>query len=109
MPWHYYEWAALCRIVRPIRTPIVIDKATQTKTKPTTAKMRIKIDLLKQLITDVQVAIQNLKGILETFNQKIEYENVPLFCSHCRIQGHTREAPKLFMWITNIMSEVMKE
>ncbi|XP_009766744.1 uncharacterized protein [Nicotiana sylvestris] len=98
LPWHYYEWASLCRIVGPIGTAIVMDKATQTKTRPTTAKMRIEIDLLKPLITDVQVTIQNPEGIVETFNQKIEYETVPLFCSHCRIQGHIIEgcqkAPK---------------
>ncbi|OIT30842.1 hypothetical protein A4A49_27518 [Nicotiana attenuata] len=59
LPWHYYEWATLCRIVGPIGTPIVMDKATQTKTRPTTTKMRIEIDLLKPMITDVQVTIQN--------------------------------------------------
>ncbi|KAK6796279.1 hypothetical protein RDI58_003980 [Solanum bulbocastanum] len=59
LPWHYYEWAALCRIVEPIRTPIVMDKTTQSKMRPTTAKMRLKIDLMKPLITEIQVTIKS--------------------------------------------------
>ncbi|WMV09467.1 hypothetical protein MTR67_002852 [Solanum verrucosum] len=89
LPWHYYEWAALCRIVSPIGNPIIMDKATQSKTRPTMAKLKVKIDLLKPLVHEVAVVIKNPKGEIEKFDQKIEYETIPAFCAHCKIQGHT--------------------
>ncbi|KAH0776676.1 hypothetical protein KY290_008087 [Solanum tuberosum] len=88
LPWHYYEWAALCRIVSPIGNPIIMDKATLTKTRPTMAKLKVKIDLLKPLVHEVVVVIKNTKGEIENFYQKIEYETIPAFCAHYKIQGH---------------------
>ncbi|KAH0773970.1 hypothetical protein KY290_011107 [Solanum tuberosum] len=89
LPWHYYEWAALCRIVSPIGNPIIMDKATLTKTRPTMAKLKVEIDLMKPLVHEVAVVIKNPKGEIEKFYQKIEYETIPAFCAHCKIQGHT--------------------
>ncbi|KAH0764626.1 hypothetical protein KY285_000497 [Solanum tuberosum] len=92
--WYYYEWAALCRIVEPIGNPIVIDKATQSKTRPSTAKLRVEIDLLKPLLTNIQVVIKNFEGQVDTFNQKIEYKTLPTFCQFCRTQDHSQEKCK---------------
>ncbi|KAH0641879.1 hypothetical protein KY290_033493 [Solanum tuberosum] len=89
LPWHYYEWATLCRIVSPIGNPIIMDKATLTKTRPTMAKLKVEIDLMKPLVHEVDVVIKNPKGEIEKFYQKIEYETIPAFCAHCKIQGHT--------------------
>ncbi|KAK6791697.1 hypothetical protein RDI58_010778 [Solanum bulbocastanum] len=86
LPWHYYEWAALCRIVSSIGNPIIMDKATQSKTRPTMAKLKVEID---PLVHEVAVVIKNPKGEIEKFDQKIEYETIPAFCAHCKIQGHT--------------------
>ncbi|KAH0696288.1 hypothetical protein KY290_013639 [Solanum tuberosum] len=53
--------------------------------------MRVEIDLMKPLITEIQVTIKSSEGQIEAFNQKIEYQNIPEFCIHCKIQGHTKE------------------
>ncbi|KAK4337556.1 hypothetical protein RND71_042043 [Anisodus tanguticus] len=65
-----------------------MDKATSTKTRPSTAKLRVKIDLLKPLIDVVTVEVRNSRGEMETFTQIIKYETIPLYCLHCNIQGH---------------------
>lgn len=106
LPWHFYKWAALCRIVSPIGIPIVMDKATLSKTRPTTAKMRVEIDLTKTLVHEVAVEIRNSIWEMEVFIQKIEYETIPLFCFHCKIQGYFNENcrvlhPQLPHQITN--------
>lgn len=76
MSWDYYEWDALCTIVSPIGTPIIIDKATFLKTRPTTAKLRVEVDLAKPLLSEVFVEIRNLQGEMEVFEQKFEYETI---------------------------------
>ncbi|KAG5632072.1 hypothetical protein H5410_003789 [Solanum commersonii] len=40
--------------------------------------------------------IRNSTGEMEVFIQKIEYETIPLFCFHCKIQGHCNETCKVF-------------
>ncbi|KAH0696575.1 hypothetical protein KY285_013369 [Solanum tuberosum] len=72
LPWHFYEWAALCTFVSPIGTPIVMDKATLSKTRPTTVKVRVEIDLTETLVHEVTVEIRNSTGEIEVFIQKIE-------------------------------------
>lgn len=81
----------LCRIVSPIGTPIIMDKATLSKSRPTTAKLRVEIDLAKPLVSKVFVEIRNPQGKMEVFEQKIDYETIPAYCSHCKRQGHTNE------------------
>ncbi|XP_070040103.1 uncharacterized protein LOC142177333 [Nicotiana tabacum] len=89
LPWHYYEWDALCRIVGPIGNPLVMDKATTTKSRPTTTKMRVQIDLVKPMLSTVRVDVRNQQGKMEAFDQKIKYEAMPAYCSHCKVQGHS--------------------
>ncbi|KAG5599844.1 hypothetical protein H5410_031214 [Solanum commersonii] len=91
LKWHLYEWDAICRIVAPIGTPFLLDKATLAKTRPTTAKVRVEIDLTKPLINEVLLEITNVAGITEVINQRVEYETIPAFCSHCKLQGYQDE------------------
>ncbi|KAH0665247.1 hypothetical protein KY290_027517 [Solanum tuberosum] len=50
---------ALCRIVEPIGYPLTMDKATSTKSIPTTAKLRVELDLAKQGRKESQGQTQN--------------------------------------------------
>ncbi|KAH0702195.1 hypothetical protein KY285_016473 [Solanum tuberosum] len=83
LSWYFYEWDAICRIVEPIGTPLLLDKAIISKTRPTTAKVRVKIDLSKPQIKEVILEITNNDGMTEMINQRVEYETIPAFCSHC--------------------------
>lgn len=89
LSWHYYEWDALYRIVQPMGTPLFMDKATASKTRPTTTKLRVEIDLERPLLHEISVEIRNKEGQLEKFIPKIEYETIPVFFSHCKVQGHS--------------------
>lgn len=54
-PWHFYEWDAICRIVDPIgRIPLLMDEVTQTKTRPTIAKLNVEIVLSKPFISEIR-------------------------------------------------------
>ncbi|WMV43524.1 hypothetical protein MTR67_036909 [Solanum verrucosum] len=91
LPWHFYEWDAIQRICKSIGTPLIMDKATSSKTRPATAKVRIEVDLTRPLVYEVLVEIQNEEGKLEVITQKVEYETILAFCSHCKVQGHRDE------------------
>ncbi|WMV38372.1 hypothetical protein MTR67_031757 [Solanum verrucosum] len=80
LSWQFFEWDALCRIVNPIGYPLIMDKATSTNSRPTTAKLRVELDLAKPRIREVAVEIRNAEGGFERFTQKVEYEDLPEFC-----------------------------
>ncbi|KAH0697918.1 hypothetical protein KY290_015708 [Solanum tuberosum] len=48
-------------------------------------------DLTKPLIDEVILEITNRDGLTEMINQRIEYEIIPVFFSHCKMQGHRDE------------------
>ncbi|KAG5597029.1 hypothetical protein H5410_038261 [Solanum commersonii] len=87
--WHFFEWDALCRIMAHIGVPIISDKATFSKTRPTKAKIKVEIDITKPQISEIQIVIKNENGELESISQKVEYENVLDYCSNCKAQGHS--------------------
>lgn len=86
--WHFFEWDALCQIIAPIGVPIISDKATYSKSRPTTAKVKVEIDITRDMVTEIQIEVQNKDGSIEVINQRVEYENVPEYCFHCKAQGH---------------------
>ncbi|KAK6783052.1 hypothetical protein RDI58_020848 [Solanum bulbocastanum] len=103
LPWHFYEWDAIQRICKPIGTPLIMDKATSSKTRPATAKVKIEVDLTRPLVYEVLVEIRNEEGKMEVITQKVDYETIPAFCSHCKVQGHRDEKcrklhPELRAW-----------
>nr|XP_018631621.1 uncharacterized protein LOC108947774 [Nicotiana tomentosiformis] len=88
LPWHYYEWDALCRILEPVGILLIMDKATTSKTRPITTKVRVEINLTKPLVEEVLLEIINDEGSKNIVVQKIEYESIPAFCTHCKMRGH---------------------
>uniref|UniRef100_A0A1S4D1A7 DUF4283 domain-containing protein n=1 Tax=Nicotiana tabacum TaxID=4097 RepID=A0A1S4D1A7_TOBAC len=91
LPWHYHAWATTERILEPIGPLITLEKATVARTRPTTTKARVEIDLTKPRIKKIQVALIDNNDEFDTFNQIIEYESVPEFCYYCRKKGHSDE------------------
>ncbi|MCD9642156.1 hypothetical protein HAX54_028839 [Datura stramonium] len=63
-----------------IGTPIVIEKATLSKIRLTTAKLRVKINLTKPLIHEISVEIRNPIG-----NMEINEPGVPLIQKECEL------------------------
>lgn len=87
--WHYHNWEAMEQILEPIGTLISLDKATMARTRPTTAKAQVEIDLSKPRLNEVEVALIDGNGDIDMFIQQIEYESFPDFFFHCRVQGHS--------------------
>ncbi|XP_060182548.1 uncharacterized protein LOC132612262 [Lycium barbarum] len=89
------RWGAVVMIKRGKRkrgdvgTPLSMDMATENRTRPSMAKVRVEVDLNKPKIDSVWIGIEDEDCPLKGFTQKFEYENVPKFCRHCKLIGHT--------------------
>ncbi|XP_060195140.1 uncharacterized protein LOC132624363 [Lycium barbarum] len=88
LPFHLYSWHYIKRLVCSIGTPLTLDAATSGRTRPSMAKVRIELDLLKHRLDSIWVGLEDTNAPLRGFYQKIEYEGVPKYCKHCRKLGH---------------------
>ncbi|XP_060168984.1 uncharacterized protein LOC132599789 [Lycium barbarum] len=91
LPFHLHNWFYLKQIVAVAGTPLELDTVTKNMNRPSMAKVRIEIDFLKPLITNVWIGNEDEDSLLKGFSQKIEYESIPKYCNHCRKLGHNME------------------
>ncbi|XP_060211621.1 uncharacterized protein LOC132639155 [Lycium barbarum] len=89
LPFHLHTWNYVKQVVAPIGTPLTMDAATKNRTRPSMAKVRVEVNLTKTKLTSIFVGTEDENFPRKGFYQKIEYENVPKFCTHCRILGHS--------------------
>jgi len=62
---------------------LTIDEATQNKRFGLFARILIDVDLSEKLFENVVVEREG-----HALSIKVEYENLPSFCHHCRTIGH---------------------
>ncbi|XP_059289203.1 uncharacterized protein LOC132042694 [Lycium ferocissimum] len=89
LPIHCHSWHYVKQIVDTIGTPLSMDLATENRTRPSMAKVRVEIDLTRPKIDSVWIGVEDDDSPLKGFTQKIEYENVPKYCRHCKLLGHS--------------------
>ncbi|XP_009765415.1 uncharacterized protein [Nicotiana sylvestris] len=89
LPFHCHTWYYIKQILSPIGIPLTMDMATNNKTRPSMAKVRIEVDLTKPKLNSVWVGQEYETSPLKGFTQKLEYENVPKYYRHCRLLGHS--------------------
>ncbi|KAM3398332.1 hypothetical protein P3S68_001847 [Capsicum galapagoense] len=88
LPFNMHNWHYVKQILSSVGTPLALDVATASKTRPSMAKVRVEIDLLKPRIESVWVGKEDENSPLKGFTQKLEYEAIPKYCKHCKKLGH---------------------
>ncbi|PHU15174.1 hypothetical protein BC332_16379 [Capsicum chinense] len=88
LPFHMHTWQYIKQIVSSVGTPLEIDQATRSRTRPNMAKVRVEIDLLKPQLESVYVGLIHENSPETSFMQKLEYEGIPKYCKNCRKLGH---------------------
>lgn len=69
LPMNCHKWEYIKQILGPVGTPLSLDTATRGMTRPSMAKVRVEIDLLKLQLDQVWVGLEDenagLKGLLK--------------------------------------------
>lgn len=69
--------------------PIVIDKATQERTRPSTARIRAILDLLDKHPKRIKLNyLDEATGKIIEHYQECVIDNAPAYCTFCKHQGH---------------------
>lgn len=82
---HFFNKSALFSIATTMVKPLKIDGATANFTRPSIARVCIKVDMLKPLPQWIWIGI----APFYIFWQAVLYEDVPTYCTHCSKFGHS--------------------
>ncbi|KAL2251518.1 UNVERIFIED_CONTAM: hypothetical protein Sindi_2274100 [Sesamum indicum] len=83
LPAHPFRKKVLFTVASMIGTPLQIDDATLNESNLAKIRACIKLDLLKPRLEEFKIQICG-----ETIVQRIEYEQIPHYCSLCKHVGH---------------------
>ncbi|KAH0749274.1 hypothetical protein KY290_028506 [Solanum tuberosum] len=89
------SWLSMASVVG---RPIAIDKATQDKTRPSTTRVKVILDLMDKLPKRMHLQYLDEKtGKIQEVYQEFVYDNLPLYCNHCKHQGHDENGCRLIL------------
>ncbi|KAH0669054.1 hypothetical protein KY289_023547 [Solanum tuberosum] len=98
LPPDLFARSSLLSIATAAGKPIAVDKETQDRTTPSTARVKIILDLLDKHPNHVRLQFQEKESgkIIEHY-QRIVYDNLPLYCTHSKHQGHEENQCRLLL------------
>ncbi|PIN20409.1 hypothetical protein CDL12_06879 [Handroanthus impetiginosus] len=83
LPVQFFYENALFSIASMIGSTLQVDDATANFSRPSLARICIDINLEQPLDNEVALGFNSLLWV-----QKIEYERIPKYCTHCKHIGH---------------------
>ncbi|KAG5614532.1 hypothetical protein H5410_014356 [Solanum commersonii] len=87
---------SLLSIASTIGKPIAIDKATQIKSRPSMARVKVILDLMEKLPNRIRLQfVDGKSGKLIEVTQEIVYDDLPLYCNYYKHQGHDEDSCRL--------------
>ncbi|KAK4363838.1 hypothetical protein RND71_015196 [Anisodus tanguticus] len=86
-PPHFHGESSLFSMAASVGKPISIDSATRNKTRPSSARVKVEVDLLKVHPKSVLIQVGEGAEITST-QQRIRYDFLPKYCTNCKLQGH---------------------
>ncbi|KAK6145440.1 hypothetical protein DH2020_022260 [Rehmannia glutinosa] len=86
LPIHLFDHNALFSIGLIIGKPLQVDSLTAARSRLSMARVCVELDLLKERIDEIILEFDDA-----THAQKIIYERIPDYCTHCKHIGHSIE------------------
>nr|XP_009779392.1 PREDICTED: uncharacterized protein LOC104228608 [Nicotiana sylvestris] len=89
LPANFFAKRSLMSIASAVGKPLAVDKAMQDRTRPSTARVKVVLDLLDKHPKRIKIHImdKNSGKVVEHY-QEIVYDNLPKYCTYCKHQGH---------------------
>ncbi|XP_059284937.1 uncharacterized protein LOC132038265 [Lycium ferocissimum] len=88
LPPNFFAKEAVFSMATSVGKPLTVDLATANKTRPSCAKVKVEVDLLATLPKRINIAEEDESGIIKSKWVRINYDYLPKYCKHCKLQGH---------------------
>lgn len=89
LPPELFARRALMSIAAAVGKPISIDKATQLRSRPSTVRVKVILNILDKHPEQIRLKyVDGGTGKIVEQLQQVTYDNLPLYCNQCKHQGH---------------------
>lgn len=89
LPPNFFAKRSLLSIASAVGKSLAVDKATQDRTRPSAARVKVIIDLLDKHPKKIKLLIvDRISGKSIVHYQEVVYDNLPTYCTFCKHQGH---------------------
>ncbi|XP_070012939.1 uncharacterized protein [Nicotiana sylvestris] len=96
LPPNFFAKKSLLSIASDVGKPLTVDKATQDRTRPSVARVKVLLDLLDKHPKRVKLYIVDKStGKFVEHYQEVVYDNLPKFCTFCKHQGYKERICRL--------------
>ncbi|KAK4355058.1 hypothetical protein RND71_024029 [Anisodus tanguticus] len=84
---NFYNEPHLFSFAAAVGKPLAIDVATKNKSRPSCARVKVEIDLLKEHPSKFQIRVGGGEKATSKW-YPYRYDFLPKYCTHCKLQGH---------------------
>lgn len=91
LPPNFFGEDAIFSLAAAVDKPLQVDLATKNQSRPSCARVKVEMDLLKEFPRRIKVCVKNGENpVLEKWF-RIRYDYLPKYCKTCMIQGHSED------------------
>jgi len=88
LPPNFFGEEAFFFLAAEVGKPLQVDLATQNKTRPSCARVKVEVDLLGDFPKRINLGMRMKTGEVKEKWITIKYDYVPKYCKNCKLQGH---------------------
>ncbi|KAL0928089.1 hypothetical protein M5K25_002329 [Dendrobium thyrsiflorum] len=81
---HFFNHQVLFALASIFGRPLQTDQATSAISHPSVARVLVELDVTKKHPREVWLGSE-----FNGYFQRVEFENLPIFCVHCKMHGHS--------------------
>ncbi|WMV59325.1 hypothetical protein MTR67_052710 [Solanum verrucosum] len=88
LPPNFFGKEAVFSLAAAVGKPLQVDLATQNKTRPSCARVKVEVDLLGEFPKRINIGVRMKSGEVKERWIHIKYDYMPKYCKTCKLQGH---------------------
>ncbi|KAK4738908.1 hypothetical protein R3W88_002605 [Solanum pinnatisectum] len=87
---NFFIQESLFTLAKAVGKPLHMDMATKNKSRPSCAKIKVEVYLLRDFPKRINVGVKKaISGEIISKWINIKYDYLPKYCKTCKLQGHT--------------------
>uniref|UniRef100_M1B5Y0 Uncharacterized protein n=1 Tax=Solanum tuberosum TaxID=4113 RepID=M1B5Y0_SOLTU len=91
LPPNFFGKETVFSLAAIVGKPLQVDMATKNQTRPSCARVKVEVDLLKEFPKRINTGLKRSDGEVVEKWIKIKYDYMPKYCQTCMIQGHDEQ------------------
>ncbi|WMV34172.1 hypothetical protein MTR67_027557 [Solanum verrucosum] len=90
LPPNFFVKEVVFSLAASVGKPLQVDLATRNQTRPSCARVKVEVNLLRDFPKRINVGLRRQSGEISEKWIKIKYDYMPKYCKNCKIQGHNK-------------------